>query len=243
MLLSLIRRIFKPLFVVAIVAVSVWMTLAAVFDSSSAQAHQATPLKATAPTTVADVSIINFGYVPAVLTVTAGTTVRWTNTAALTPHTSTSDAGSTEVWDSLTINPSGVFTHTFDTPGIYGYFCTIHGAALMHGFIVVIQPPTDVTIAGPIEGTIDTPHVFTATVSPITATLPITYLWKATGQSNVTHVGGLSDTIVFTWPAGTSVTQLITATAVNDGGAAAGTHFIFFTPPHKVYLPLVMNVH
>jgi plastocyanin len=189
---------------------------------------------------VSDVKIVDFAFQPAVMTITAGTTVRWTNIGAVT-HTVTSD---TSLWDSGDLVTGGVFSRTFSTPGTYPYHCLYHPID-MKGTIVVLappsQPPTSVSIIGPGEGTIDTPYVFTATVSPITATLPITYLWQATGQSDVTHVGGLSDTIVLTWPAGTSVTQLITATAANDGGAAAGTHFTFFAPPQKVYLPLLVR--
>ncbi|HZY41142.1 MAG TPA: hypothetical protein VFF59_03990, partial [Anaerolineae bacterium] len=75
---------------------------------------------------------------------------------------------------------------------------------------------------------------------PVTATQPITYMWQATGQSDVAHLGGITDTIVFTWAAGTMGTQLITTTASNDGGSVTGTHFIIFGAS-KIYLPLVMR--
>ena len=114
--------------------------------------------------------------------------------------------------------------------------------AIMQGTVIVIgsqsQPPTAVTIDGPVDGVIDTAHTFTANIEPVTAAQPITYVWQATGQSDVAHLGGISDTIVFTWTSGTTGTQLITATATNDSGSSLGTHVIIFGAS-KIYLPLI----
>jgi len=95
----------------------------------------------------------------------------------------------------------------------------------------LVVAPASVDIAGPTTGTVDTAHPFIATVRPITATAhpmtatqPITYVWQATGQSPVTHIGSLNDTITFTWP--TPGIQTITVTATNAGGAVTGTHII-----------------
>ena len=69
---------------------------------------------------------------------------------------------------------------------------------------------------------ISTTYTYTVTVSPITATLPITYVWRATGQSPVTHTGGgLSNAISYTW--GATGTEYITVTARNSGGALTAT--------------------
>ena len=92
---------------------------------------------------------------------------------------------------------------------------------------ILIQPPvgvTDVTINGPTYGLLHADHTFTATVSPITATTPITYVWQATGQSPITHTGGLSDAVTFSWTV--SGTQTITVTASNSGGVVTSTHVI-----------------
>jgi plastocyanin len=67
------------------------------------------------------------------LSVTAGTRVTWVNEDSM-PHTATSDTG---IWDSGTLQPGDRFTHTFDTPGTYPYFCEIHGHASMSGVIEV----------------------------------------------------------------------------------------------------------
>lgn len=189
---------------------------------------------------ISDVRIVDSAFQPAVITITAGTTVRWTNIGAVT-HTVTSD---TSLWDSGDLVTGGVFSRTFTTPGTYDYHCIYHPVS-MKGKVVVLaagpEPPAAVSIAGPIEGAIDTAYTFTAMVSPITAALPITYFWQATGQSPITHTGGnVSDTIVFTWTSGTTGAQLITATATNAGGTAAGTHVIIFNAL-RVYLPLVLD--
>lgn len=191
---------------------------------------------------ITDVSIAFPAFNPAVITISVGSSVRWTNTDPFT-HTTTSDIGSLDPWDSGQLGPNGIFTKTFNTPGTYPYHCDIH--PIMQGTVIVIgpqsQPPTEVTIDGPTEGVIDTAaYTFTATINPVTATQPITYMWQATGQSDVAHLGGITDTIVFTWAAGTMGTQLITTTASNDGGSVTGTHFIIFGAS-KIYLPLVMR--
>jgi hypothetical protein len=96
-----------------------------------------------------------------------------------------------------------------------------------------------VSIVGPTGGISGTAYAFTATVSPPTATLPVTYTWQASGQSPISQVGYvLSDTATFTWTA-TSM-QAITITAANCGNSAVGTHSIFLYRS-RIYLPIVMR--
>ena len=68
------------------------------------------------------VSIKNFAFVTASLTVKPGTTVTWTNNDATT-HTVTADDGS---FDSGNIPVGGTFTHTFSAAGTVAYHCSIH---------------------------------------------------------------------------------------------------------------------
>jgi len=81
------------------------------------------------------VNIQNFSYMPQTLTIPAGTTVTWTNNDP-TQHTVTWDDRSV---DSGLLAQGQTFTHTFDTPGTYGYFCIPHGSpgAGMFGTVVV----------------------------------------------------------------------------------------------------------
>ena len=80
-------------------------------------------------------------------------------------------------------------------------------------------PVTGVSISGPEAGTIETAYAFTAMVSPLDATTPITYTWSpepVSGQG--TAVASLS------WS--TPGVKTITVTAANSGGSATGTHTI-----------------
>ncbi len=83
-------------------------------------------------------------------------------------------------------------------------------------------PPTAVTIDGPMAGLVGDSHTLTATIRPIDATQPITYTWRATGHTPVTHVGGSSDTIILAWDSPGQRT--ITVTVTNAGGTATSAH-------------------
>jgi plastocyanin len=69
-------------------------------------------------------------FLPATLTVSAGTTVRWVNTSSI-DHTVTSNDG---LFDEF-LEPDGVFTFVFNTPGTYAYVCVLHPG--MDGTIIV----------------------------------------------------------------------------------------------------------
>jgi plastocyanin len=65
-------------------------------------------------------------------TITHGTTVQWVWHGF---HSSTSDNGQAESWDSGEMS-SGTFDHTFNNPGTFTYFCTVHGH-MMTGTVIV----------------------------------------------------------------------------------------------------------
>jgi plastocyanin len=77
------------------------------------------------------VTIQNFSFGPGALTVSAGTTVTWTNSDSVT-HTVTAMDRS---FDSSNLKPGEQFSFRFDTPGTYTYHCTIH--PFMTGQVVV----------------------------------------------------------------------------------------------------------
>ena len=68
------------------------------------------------------VTIDNFTFNPQRLTVSAGSTVTWTNNDT-TAHTSTATDGS---WNSGTIAPGATFSRAFPARGTFPYHCTIH---------------------------------------------------------------------------------------------------------------------
>jgi len=79
----------------------------------------------------------------------------------------------------------------------------------------------------------------TATVSPVTATQPITYHWQATEQTAFTLTAGLSTTTVFTWF--TPGTKIITVTASNAANAKQMTGTIEIRWPYGIYLPIILK--
>src|SRR5215211_2747651 len=81
-----------------------------------------------------DVSVVDFAFEPATLSVPVGATVTWTNTGSR-PHTVTADDGS---FDSGRLDPGEQFSQTFDQPGTFTYHCGFHPE--MQGSIVVTEP-------------------------------------------------------------------------------------------------------
>jgi len=79
----------------------------------------------------AEVKVDNFSFGPETLTVTAGTTVTWTNRDDI-PHTVVSTDG---VFKSKVRDTDEKFSYTFTKAGTYPYFCSVHPK--MTGKVVV----------------------------------------------------------------------------------------------------------
>ena len=102
--------------------------------SMSAPAGTSAPATGTAaPAAGNAVSIDNFAFVPATLTVPAGSTVTWTNHDE-EPHTVAASDGS---FRSPAMGSQGTYSHTFPTAGKFDYICSIHPS--MHATVVVTQ--------------------------------------------------------------------------------------------------------
>lgn len=69
-----------------------------------------------------EVKIDNFSFMPGDLTVAAGTTVTWVNHDDV-PHTVRTTDGAIK---SKALDTDDKFSMTFDKPGTYEYFCSIH---------------------------------------------------------------------------------------------------------------------
>ncbi|MFB3920301.1 MAG: cupredoxin family copper-binding protein [Terriglobia bacterium] len=69
-----------------------------------------------------EVSIDNFSFGPATLTINAGTTVTWTNKDDV-PHNVISDD---KLFASPVLDTDESFSYTFTKPGTFGYYCSIH---------------------------------------------------------------------------------------------------------------------
>jgi len=87
------------------------------------------------------VIIRSFAFQPAALEVTVGTTVEWVNQEEAVPHTVTSGSPGypSGLFDSGRLSPGDSFRFTFQQPGTYEYFCSIH--TRMRGRIIVKPAP------------------------------------------------------------------------------------------------------
>jgi plastocyanin len=77
-----------------------------------------------------EVFIEGMAFNPSTITVTAGTTITWTNKDGVA-HTVTSGGN----FDSGSISSNGTWSHLFNTAGTFQYVCTIH--ASMNGTVKV----------------------------------------------------------------------------------------------------------
>ncbi len=89
------------------------------------------PVRAGSPAAPGIVLAHEFMFAPAALTVSAGTTITWTNRDD-EPHTVVSDSG---LFRSGALDTGESFSFRFDKPGTYRYACSIHPR--MVGTIVV----------------------------------------------------------------------------------------------------------
>ena len=71
------------------------------------------------------VEMANFAFVPNDVTVSAGTSVTWINQDSGPRHSATAADGS---FDTGLFDGGEEVTLTFDTPGTYVYYCTLHGS-------------------------------------------------------------------------------------------------------------------
>jgi plastocyanin len=77
----------------------------------------------TQATATDKVSIANFAFSPAAITVKVGTKVTWTNNDS-TAHTVTADTAGGP--DSSTLDPGASYSFTFTKAGSFGYHCSLH---------------------------------------------------------------------------------------------------------------------
>ena len=104
---------------------------AASMAASVAASMAASPAASQAPAASDAITIQNFAFAPASLTVKSGATVTWTNMDS-PKHSVKWDDGTT---GSDPLATGATYTRTFATAGTFGYVCGIH--ASMKGTIVV----------------------------------------------------------------------------------------------------------
>ncbi len=110
---------------------------------------------------IANVNVNDNFFSPQTVRISAGDTVRWTwvgNTHDVTSGTCCESDGS---FSSPVANAGFTFSHPFNTPGTFQYFCTVHGS-VMTGTVIVDPATVSPTIQ------------FSATIVSVTETLDAT---------------------------------------------------------------------
>ena len=143
----------KPLFLAALVALSLGLAACGDSGSDSTSEAETAPPASEETTETADetesteseaapsgeasksekVDIVEFTYQPDPVVVQAGGKVIWQNQDTA-PHTATADDDS---WDTGTIEKGKIGSETFKEPGTFTYFCEIHPT--MHGTVEVVE--------------------------------------------------------------------------------------------------------
>lgn len=90
-----------------------------------------TPTTSSPPASGNTVTLANFAFSPATLTVEVGTMVTWTNNDSTT-HTVTSGTG---VFESGNLALNATYTYVFAETGTFSYYCSIHPS--MKGTVIV----------------------------------------------------------------------------------------------------------
>ncbi|MGI8858081.1 MAG: IPT/TIG domain-containing protein [Thermomicrobiales bacterium] len=185
----------------------------------------------TAPPDVA-VSISGFAYHgpngDGTFTIPIGTRVTWTNNDGF-PHTTTSDATPTPVWDSGSIAGGGSFSFTFTQTGVFPYHCTIHPfIAAMHGTITVTGTPPNPTSVLPTTGASAGGTHVTITGTNFQPGATVTFGGVAATNANVTD----ATTIIATTPAHPAGTFDIVVTNPDStaGTLSPGFTFVVINP-------------
>jgi plastocyanin len=90
---------------------------------------------------IVGVQVLDNRFVDQTVTITAGSTVTWTNDGA-NSHDVVPVEGHDFGVDPKTFAPDATYSAIFATPGSYAYYCSLHGTATrgMNGRVVVVAP-------------------------------------------------------------------------------------------------------
>jgi plastocyanin len=188
------------------------------------------------------VSIQNFSYVPATVTINAGDSVRWTNLDAA----SHSAKGVDNSWSTPILQQGGAATVTFNAAGTFQYFCGVHGAG-MAGTVVVRatatpaptpvptpQPTPQPTIAPTPQPTIPPTAQPTATPQPTTPPPTVPPTPTRSDSPTVAPSTSAPVAVASSTPAATAA-----GTSSGGGGGDAGPGPLFVAIGAVVFVGLV----
>jgi plastocyanin len=132
------RKLLIPVMAFAVLALSVALVAGCSSNSSTTTPTVPTTPKSSPSTSPSSggttITIADFSFSPATVTVAVGAKVTWKNTGA-TDHTVTGSG-----WDSGNIAPGSEYSKTFDTAGTFDYHCSIHPT--MTGKVIVTASGT-----------------------------------------------------------------------------------------------------
>lgn len=125
------------------------------------------------------ITMAQYSFQPAALTIQVGDTVTWTNTDQA-PHDVTTTDGPVTV-HSPTLTTGESWSYTFTTPGTYSYICSIHPSmtatlTVRPAAVATAAPPTGAAVASPPQASTPMPAM-TGSQQPATAA-------AASGQSS-----------------------------------------------------------
>jgi LPXTG-motif cell wall-anchored protein len=123
------------------------------------------------------VTISDFKFTPASITIHVGDTVTWTNNGP-SAHTATANNGS---FNTGVLQKGHSGSHTFTTAGTFTYICQIH--PFMHGTVVVLANTTSTTTT---PKTTTTPTTSTPTTTTPASTTPSSSTSSTAGQLPMT---------------------------------------------------------
>jgi len=91
---------------------------------------------------VVNVAALDNYYQPETVEITAGTEVLWEARGRNEHDVLPADAGQEWGAENEVFHPGATYSHVFDTPGTFAYYCSIHGTATagMIGTVVVLPP-------------------------------------------------------------------------------------------------------
>jgi plastocyanin len=115
------------------ISAAILLVVSAVLFGCMGQSSTSTTTTTVPTGPTAEVSIAGFAFTPSALTISAETTVIWTNNDSVT-HTVTSTSGPVS-FESGAIASGGTYSFKFSSIGTYTYKCSIH--ATMTGSVIV----------------------------------------------------------------------------------------------------------
>jgi len=207
---------------------------------NTAQAGAAIERNAAQGRATTNVTIIDFAFQPASVTINVGDSITWTN-SGLMQHTVTSDTGA---WPSTTLDPGQTLSLTFNVSGTFSYHCSIH--PIMTGAVTVNGANGAPSITSPLSanGTVGVPFSYTIAAS---GTAPIAFsasnlpAWLSLNTPALSGTPPAAGTFLVSLQAtnalGTDIQTLTITISVNNGGNTGGNTVAMptFNPPAGTY--------